>query len=581
MPTVLSKMRALFFKSTNDYMVIGQVLKMKNLVTDEQLETAVKVQRDTLADQGQAISLGMILAELGYVSEAEIVRAINAHYHLDVTSLADDIKGLVGRKRGTFVERLPAPRIPIWLQFSAVIIAITVLTTFVLNFFILSRQKDQLYDQSKKIGMVSLNYFAANARIPLLEDDILQLNTLIKNTTAVEGLVYAVIVDQDQKIKAHTDHDQIGKILNKSEPLSTETREGEITYFTTRLPTGRQVLNLAHPVRFQDKLLGEVHVGVSIDFINELIRQNKKSVVSLTLTIILVGILVALLMGLRFSHPIEKLVFATQEIGRGNYHHKVQLGRNDELGNLATAFNQMGNELLRKSRMQESFGKYVGAEVLDMILANPEVNWLKGHRNRATTLIADIRGFTAYSDIREPEAVVEALNEYFEIATRTIIHYGGYIDKFIGDAVLAVFGVPVYRRNHLERALRAALDLQAELKKAGGGGNVLLGAVGISIDTGEVVAGNIGTQEKMEYTVIGDSVNSASRLNGLAEHLGEVIISQAVFQTMGVLVDAEPLAAPDQGSFRSGDLLPAEKYQESGRFRCDKDSKACLNLPGC
>jgi len=540
MPTVLSKMRALFFKSTNDYMVIGQVLKMRNLVTDEQLETAVKVQRDTLAEQGQAISLGMILAELGYVSEAEIVRAINAHYHLDVTSLADDIKDLVGRKRGTFVERLPAPRIPIWLQFSAVIIAITVLTTFVLNFFILSRQKDQLYDQSKKIGMVSLNYFAANARIPLLEDDILQLNTLIKNTTAVEGLVYAVIVDQDQKIKAHTDHDQIGKILNKSEPLSTETREGEITYFTTRLPTGRQVLNLAHPVRFQDKLLGEVHVGVSIDFINELIRQNKKSVVSLTLTIILVGILVALLMGLRFSHPIEKLVFATQEIGRGNYHHKVQLGRNDELGNLATAFNQMGNELLRKSRMQESFGKYVGAEVLDMILANPEANWLKGHRNRATTLIADIRGFTAFSDIREPEAVVEALNEYFEIATRTIIHYGGYIDKFIGDAVLAVFGVPVYRRNHLERALRAALDLQAELKKASGGGNVLLGAVGISIDTGEVVAGNIGTQEKMEYTVIGDSVNSASRLNGLAGP-GEVIISQAVFQAMGVLVDAEPL----------------------------------------
>ncbi|MFY9941507.1 MAG: adenylate/guanylate cyclase domain-containing protein [Desulfobacterales bacterium] len=539
MPTLLAKIRALFVKSTNDYMIIGEVLKMRNLVTDEQLETAVTVQRETLAERGQAVSLGMILVELGYVGEAEIVEAINAHYHLQVTSLSDDIKDLVSKKRGTFVDRLPAPRIPIWLQFSAVIIAITVLTTFVLNFFILSRQKDQLYDQSKKIGMVSLNYFAANARIPLLEDNILQLNTLIKNTTAVEGLVYAIIVDQDQKIKAHTDHNQIGKVHQKSPPLSPETREGEMTYFTTRLPTGRQVLNLTHPVRFQDKLLGEVHVGVSIDFINELIRQNKKSVISLTLTIILVGILVALLMGLRFSHPIEKLVYATQEIGRGNYRYKVQLGRNDELGNLATAFNQMGNELLRKSRMQESFGKYVGAEVLDMILANPEGNWLKGHRNRATTLIADIRGFTAFSNAREPEAVVEALNEYFEIATRVIIRYGGYIDKFIGDAVLAVFGVPVYRRNHLERALRAALDLQAELQKASGQ-NALLGVVGISIDTGEVVAGNIGTQEKMEYTVIGDSVNTASRLNGLAGP-GEVIISEAVFQKMGALVDAEPL----------------------------------------
>jgi len=539
MPNFLARIRELFLKSSNDYMIIGQVLKAKNLVTDEQLEKAVQVQRDTLADQGRAVSLGIILTELGFVSEAEIVRAINDHYRLEVTSLADDIKELVGKKRGTFVERLPAPRIPIWLQFSAVIIAITVLTTFVLNFFILSRQKEQLYDQSKKIGMVSLNYFAANARIPLLEDNIPQLNTLIKNATAVEGLVYAIIVDQDQKIKAHTDHDQIGKVYQQPEPLSPETREKEMTYFTTRLPNGGQVLNLAHPVSFQDKLLGEVHVGVSIDFINELIRQNKKAIISLTLTIILVGILVALLMGLRFSHPIERLVYATQEIGRGNYHHKVHLGRNDELGNLATAFNQMGNELLRKSRMQESFGKYVGAEVLDMILANPEGNWLRGHRNQATTLFADIRGFTAFSDAREPEAVVEALNEYFEIATRIIIRYGGYIDKFIGDAVLAVFGVPVYRRNHLERGLAAALELQSELRKATGGGNPLLTAVGISIDTGEVVAGNIGTQEKMEYTVIGDSVNTASRLNGLAGP-GEVIISQTVFQKMGPLVDAEP-----------------------------------------
>ncbi|MGD8542386.1 MAG: hypothetical protein PVI39_08870, partial [Desulfobacteraceae bacterium] len=264
MPTLLARIRELFIKSTNDYMIIGQVLKMRNLVTDEQLEKAVQVQRDTLAEQGRAVSLGIILTELGYLGESEIVRAINDHYRLEVTSLADDIKELVGKKRGSFVERLPAPRIPIWLQFSTVIIAITVVTIFVLNFFILNRQRDQLYEQSKKIGMVSLNYFAANARIPLLEDDILQLNTLIKNATAVEGLVYAVIVDQDQKIQAHTDHDQIGKIHQKPDPISPETREGEMTYFTAVLADGGQVLNLAHPVRFQDKLLGEVHVGVSI-----------------------------------------------------------------------------------------------------------------------------------------------------------------------------------------------------------------------------------------------------------------------------------------------------------------------------
>src|SRR5262249_27227160 len=132
-------------------------------------------------------------------------------------------------------------------------------------------------------------------------------------------------------------------------------------------------------------------------------------------------------------------------------------------------------------------------------------------------LFTDIRGFTSFSENREPEQVVEALNQYFEICTRVILDYGGYVDKFIGDAVMGVFGVPVAVENHAERAVRASLHMQRELAEAAKkSGNDVLARVGVGINTGVLVAGNLGSQVKMEYTVIGDSVNTASRLNGLA-----------------------------------------------------------------
>ena len=523
---------------SDEDMIIGEVLKKKNVITQEQLQTALNVQKDKLVQLGQAVRLGMIIVELGYATEDEVVQAINDHYRLSVTSLSDSIRELISRMRGSFAERLPAPRIPIWLQLSIATIVVILLTTFVLNFVILNRQKERLYLESVKIGMVSLKYFAENARIPLLQDNILQLNTIIKNAADVEGLLFAFIVDNGKVIKAHTDHNMIGGTSKKVDNMENVTRKGDVTYFDYTVADGKHILNLSQPVMFKDKQLGEVHVGVSIDSIEQLVQKERASVILITACIIFFGMVIAILLGFRYSRPISKLVLATQEIGKGNYRHKVGMVRNDELGNLAAAFDQMGEELWKNSLMQESFGKYVGSEVLEMILSNPERTWLKGHRNDATILFADVRGFTHYSDAKEPEDVVEELNEYFQIATRVIVRHGGYVDKFMGDAVLGIFGVPVYRKDHVERAVRAAIYLQNELKKANNNDNKLLTSIGIGIDSGVVVSGNIGSQVKMEYTVIGDSVNVASRLNAFAGP-GEVIISNTVYEQLKDMIEVE------------------------------------------
>ncbi len=436
---------------------------------------------------------------------------------------------------------LPSTRIPIWLQLSVATMFILAVSTAILSYFVMERQKDKLYEQTIKLGMVGLNYFSSNAKIPMLNDDILELNTLINNAQTVDGHYYAFIIDNDQVIRAHTNHDKIDQHFEAFRNVEKISHRDKITYFQYTREDGERVLNLSSPIVFKDTKLGEVHVGLSIDFIQQLLLHERAVMAFSTLLIILVGMIGAVLFSLRFSKPISNLVRATSEISKGNYNHKVQIKRNDELGTLGGAFNRMGGELYRQSLVRETFGKYVGSDVLSLIEESPDKGWLKGRKTEASILFADIRGFTGYSELREPEEVVEQLNEFFAIATEIVMKHNGYVDKFIGDSLLAVFGAPVCDEYHSENCLRAAMDIQQELlKRAEQTNNALLGRVGIGIASGVVVAGNIGSQVKTEYTVIGDCVNVASYLNTLAGS-GEIVIGNGVSKKLLHLVDVVQL----------------------------------------
>ena len=528
----------------------------QGILTDEQLEIALDAQRQRLMETGQAVRLGHLITELQLASETAVVEAINARFKISVASLSDNIRELISDQGGTLAKRLPAPAVPIWLKLCVGSLIIVTVTIASFSYFIINKRKDQLFDQTVTVGTVSLNYFVNNARIPLIDDDILSLNTLIKEATGTKGLRYAVVTDTDGRIRAHTDVDRIGTKLASPTPDRALRTRGETSYFSYIANSGEQVLNLTRQVVFQDKIVGTVHVGVSLNFIEELVNREKGYILYVAVVMMTVGLAIALYLGLRFSKPISQLVNATEAIGKGDYQYRVKLDRKDELGNLAKAFNQMGEELFRHTLTQQSFGKYVGEEVLEMILADPKKMWLKGRKNDATILFADIRGFTAYAEEREPEVVVVMLNTYFDIATRAILDYGGYVDKFIGDCVMGVFGVPVFRKDHVERAVRAALDLKHQLYQQGIRGTSLLSSVGIGIHTGPIVSGNIGSQAKMEYTVIGDTVNLASRFSGLAAP-SEVLVSEAVCERLGALIHVEPAGTR---SIR-GKVAPVETFR--------------------
>ncbi|MDM8556410.1 adenylate/guanylate cyclase domain-containing protein [Desulfococcaceae bacterium HSG7] len=537
------KMQAILNRSSKKaHMRLGEVLIKNQVITEEQLQLALGVQNKQVNQIGKPARIGQIIVESGFASEAEIVKVIRTHYRISVTSLADNIKERIEKKRQSLIKKLPQPQIMIWLQLSIATTIIICLVVALLSVGILLRQKKRLKDQMETIGKVSLSYFANDARIPMLDNNILRLNTLINEAESVEGLVYAFIIDNKNQVLAHTDNDKIGTPFGGFPPKenSKEEASGVKSFEYTKLPDKR-ILNLTSPISFKDKKLGEVHVGVSLKFIEDVIKKERGRIIGMTLFLVLIGIVITVGLGLWFSRPILKLVMATREISMGNYGHKVDLARKDELGNLATAFNKMSDELWVKSLMQDSFGKYVGSEVLEMIMNNPENSWLKGNRSEATIIFTDVRGFTRYTEEKEPEELVEELNECFEIQTAAILDHGGYIDKFIGDAVLGVFGVPVFHKDHIERSVRAAIDMQVALKEASKNSkNRLLASIGIGINSGIVVSGNIGSQVKLEYTVVGDSVNVASRLNGLAGP-GEIIISGAIYEQIQKMVAVEAL----------------------------------------
>ncbi len=431
-------------------------------------------------------------------------------------------------------------RLPIWLQLSLMTVFLALIVIYMLSFFFLNRQKEQLHQQAVQRGMLALSQYAQQARLPLIEKNDLPLNTLTKNATKIEGLVLAYIVDHTGMIRAHTEIDRLHTPAEVWLGHDREQREGETVYFNTLSDTGEPLLILRRSIWFQDRLLGQIYIGLSLDHIQKVIREDQLSILYMILPLLVIGVLVAITLGFWFSRPISHLAQATAEISKGNYTYRIKLKRNDELGHLAKAFNHMNAELLQKDLVQKRFGKYVGLEVAELISNQPEEDWLKGKRCEASIVFTDIRGFTRHAETLEPEELVEQLNVYLEIAAEVISTSGGYVDKFIGDAVLGVFGVPLPLDDHADKALDAALEMQRRFHNGRHAGNALLDAVGISIHSGMVLSGNIGSRRRLEYTVIGDSVNVAARLNGVAGP-GEIVITRSCYEKIRQTVAVEKM----------------------------------------
>ncbi len=282
-------------------------------------------------------------------------------------------------------------------------------------------------------------------------------------------------------------------------------------------------------------LLGEAPIRIALQrsLTSELApaKELEKVVLIISLAALVAAMLVAFGIARGVSRPMQQLAHHTKLVAAGDYTQRIELPREDELGQLATAFNQMTAGLAERDRVRNLLGMVVSPEIATQLLQSDLK--LGGEEREVTILFCDLRDFTSFSEKLPPTEVLALLNRYLDRMSGIIERHGGVIDKYIGDAIMALFGAPVAVPDAASRAVDAARDmaraleiLNAELRTEGK--PVLV--FGIGINTARVVAGNMGSKTRLNYTVIGDGVNLASRLEGLTKepaYATPIIVSEA------------------------------------------------------
>jgi adenylate cyclase len=328
-----------------------------------------------------------------------------------------------------------------------------------------------------------------------------------------------------------------------------------------------------------------IHAAVADDILsNRFMRPESRSV---TLAVVLIMALAVGLIATEvpawWATAITTIIVggfalaATQAFARGYWLNLSQptLGASFALfGGVAYQYFVEGRE---KRKMKRLFGQYVSKDVYDQLVHNPALARLGGQRRQMTVLFSDIRGFTSVSEKGEPEDIVQTLNEYFTRMVDIVFKHKGTLDKFVGDMVMALFGAPLDDVDHAEHAVDAALEMIDELLKLNerwiAEGRPPLD-IGIGINTGPMIAGNIGSEAIMSYTVIGDAVNLGSRLESLNKQ----------YSTRIIISDATRAALPDRYIFRPlGDVVVKGKTRPVAIFevvgRADRTEKT-IDAPG-
>ena len=425
-------------------------------------------------------------------------------------------------------------RAPLAYKLSFFITMLIVSCMVLLGIILVQQQTQQLQRQITEQGSTLVRLMAKAAREPLLADDKLALDAITSGFTS-NSIVGTAIATLDGEII-----NQAGTLIEEKNPLIRKELERIIsssqdihTWSWRRLDGNRKqtVMSFLQPVRFQDITAGYAMVTLSQAGMQMAVRNAVQAIVGATILIISLAIAMAFALGRRITQPIDELVDASHAISKGDYSFRFTEQRKDELGLLMEAFSEMAQGMLEKSQVKNALSRYVSPKVAREIFSNLDDIGLSGKRIEGTVVFADIKGFTQISEAIRPEDLVAILNRYFTLVTQACEINQGMVDKYMGDGVMLVFGAPEPDDDHAFNAVACALLIQkliAHENSKRARQNLFPVQFRIGVNSGSMLAGNMGSSERMEYTVVGDTVNLASRLCGIT-NAGEIVISREMY----------------------------------------------------
>jgi class 3 adenylate cyclase len=262
--------------------------------------------------------------------------------------------------------------------------------------------------------------------------------------------------------------------------------------------------------------VGVLGVSLRLQLLASPLYPARQVVTFVFTTAVAATMLIGYLIASSIIRPVERLMEASHRVAAGDLTVRVKNKSRDEIGRLTESFNHMVTQLRQRRYIEDMFGRYVGDNIAQRIL-NGEAE-LGGQRVYGSILFADIRDFTTFAEKADLTSLIDELNEYYTIMQRVIDAHGGVVNKFGGDSILAIFGTPVPNLDHANQAVQAAvkmMDQLALLNRRRQARHEAPFRIGIGINTGAMIVGNLGSENRREYTVLGDSVNTAKRLSDL------------------------------------------------------------------
>ncbi len=437
-------------------------------------------------------------------------------------------------KTGSIVKNLS---LSVTIQLSLVYSLILLAGLMALSGSIAYRQTELLEKQAAQLGIAFISQAADTLKTPLLADSKTGIGSVASKLREEKSVIGINIYDKEYTL-VHTDGFTPKDVKFPAEG-NPYTQHVEVLNDT--LIDIERTISYTVEIKYDTLLLGYLSVSFEQAVLGESRKEILKLMVLVAVPLLLFCIVTAMYLGKQLTRPLNDLMSASTAISKshsGLDASKISEDR-DEFDVLMDSLSSMNKGLLQKDRVEAVFSRYVSAQVAQEVLKDldsvEEVE-LGGEHLTASVFFADIVGFTSLSETMEPQEISDLLNVYFSKVTEVVSFCKGHVDKFIGDCAMVVFGVPVKNERHAFDCIACAwmvLQLLNELNRRRELEGKMRVEFRIGANSGMMLAGNMGSSERMEYTVVGDAVNLASRLCGTAEP-GELIITEDVFVEEGL-----------------------------------------------
>lgn len=381
---------------------------------------------------------------------------------------------------------------------------------------------------------------------------------------AARDLYSNLLCDSSGTLLVHQDREQMALATDLSgEPIVQDYMKGEASLKQMQFAGTDDTQYIGSWKRFFDGNLAVLST-VSRDTALEGVFTLQRRTFLITSMVLCFAMLLLFIFSKTLTTPIRRLMDAAIRIRDGDFTVKINRFSSDEIGKLSETFNTMSQGLAERDKIKNAFGKFVNKEVAERVLAG-DIK-LGGENKTAAIFFSDIRSFTSISERMNPHEVVEFLNEYMTLMVNCVNETHGVVDKFIGDAIMAIWGIPDSRGNDTENAINGALRMRkalVEFNKGRGSEKKPIIKIGCGINTGEVTAGQIGSPERMEYTCIGDAVNLASRIESLNKAFcTDILVSEYSYSLVRKIFRMEPMKQIRV----KGKMEPQQIYAVLGRY---------------